>query len=75
MAWKLNQAPTQKGRIAIVTGANVGLGFETALALAAKGCSVVLAGRNIAKAETAKASILGKYPKTSSNAWHWTWQA
>ena len=37
MSWTLKQAPTQKGRIAIVTGANVGLGYETALALAGKG--------------------------------------
>jgi NAD(P)-dependent dehydrogenase (short-subunit alcohol dehydrogenase family) len=65
MPWKLAQAPTQQGRIAIVTGANVGLGFETALGLAAKGCSVVLACRNIAKAEAAKAGILARHPKAS----------
>jgi len=65
MSWKLKQAPTQKGRIAIVTGANVGLGYETALALAGKSCSVVLACRNIDKAEAAKAGILAKYPKAT----------
>ena len=27
MSWKLKQAPTQNGRIAIVTGANIGLGY------------------------------------------------
>ena len=63
MSWTLKQAPTQKGRIAIVTGANVGLGYETALALAGKGCSVVLACRNLEKAETAKAGILAQHPK------------
>jgi NAD(P)-dependent dehydrogenase (short-subunit alcohol dehydrogenase family) len=63
MPWTLKQAPTQKGRIAIVTGANVGLGYETALALAGKGCSVVLACRNIEKAEAAKAGILAQHPK------------
>ena len=63
MSWKLKQAPTQNGRIAIVTGANIGLGYETALGLAAKGCSVVLACRNIEKAEAAKARILARYPK------------
>jgi len=63
MSWNIKQVPTHTGRIAIVTGANIGLGFETALGLVAKGCSVVLACRNIAKAEAAKASILAQHPK------------
>ena len=63
MSWNIKQVPMQKGRIAIVTGANIGLGFETALGLVAKGCSVVLACRNIAKAEGAKVSILAQHPK------------
>ncbi len=61
MMWKLTQVPSQAGRIAIVTGANVGLGFETALALAGKNCKVILACRNIAKAEVAKSSILAQH--------------
>jgi NAD(P)-dependent dehydrogenase (short-subunit alcohol dehydrogenase family) len=63
MSWNFKRIPMQKGRIAIVTGANIGLGYETALGLAAKGCSVVLACRNIEKAEAAKASILAQTPK------------
>lgn len=63
MSWTLKQAPSQAGRTAVVTGANIGLGYETALALAVKGCTVVLACRNPAKAEAAKAAILALHPK------------
>ncbi len=63
MSWTLKQAPTQSGRIAVVTGANIGLGYETALALAGKGCTVVLACRNAGKAEAAQAAILAQHPR------------
>lgn len=59
--WSLNNTPLQKGRIAIVTGANTGLGFETALALASKNMEVVLACRNMEKAHAAKLKILQKF--------------
>jgi NAD(P)-dependent dehydrogenase (short-subunit alcohol dehydrogenase family) len=65
MSWNLEQAPTQKGRIAVVTGANIGLGYATALGLAAKGCSLVLACRNMDKAEAAKAGIVAHHPKAA----------
>jgi NAD(P)-dependent dehydrogenase (short-subunit alcohol dehydrogenase family) len=38
-----------KGKVAIVTGANTGLGFETVRVLASKGVSLVLACRNPSK--------------------------
>ena len=61
MTWTLQQATTQTGRIAIITGANIGLGFEAAIALAGKGCTVVLACRNAEKAEAAKHRIVSTH--------------
>ena len=63
MTWSLDQAGKQDGRIAIITGANIGLGLNTALQLAGKGCTVVLACRNLDKAEAAKREILNQFPK------------
>ena len=63
MSWTIKQAADQHGRTAIVTGANIGLGFETARALAGKGMHVVLACRNLAKADKARAAILAEYPQ------------
>lgn len=51
--WTTAKIPDQSGRTAIVTGANTGLGLETAKALAAKGAHVVLAVRNLTKGEAA----------------------
>ena len=62
MPWSLHNVTRQSGRIAIVTGANAGLGFETALALAEKDCTVVLACRSLPNAEAARARILVQYP-------------
>jgi NAD(P)-dependent dehydrogenase (short-subunit alcohol dehydrogenase family) len=58
MAWTEMDIPDQSGRIAVVTGANGGLGLETARALAAKGALVVMAARNLDKAEMARRAIV-----------------
>jgi NAD(P)-dependent dehydrogenase (short-subunit alcohol dehydrogenase family) len=47
--WSTRDIPSQQGRLAVITGATGGLGYETALALAGAGARVVLTGRNRAK--------------------------
>jgi len=61
-AWTTNDIPDQSGRVAVVTGANSGLGYQAALALAVAGAEVVLACRNVGKAESALASIRARAP-------------
>ena len=63
--WNASNVPSQKGKIAIITGANSGIGYETALALAEKEATVVLACRDMLAAEKAKSNILQKYPNAS----------
>jgi NAD(P)-dependent dehydrogenase (short-subunit alcohol dehydrogenase family) len=60
--WTTADIPDQSGRTAIITGANTGLGFWTATALAEKGAHVVLAVRNLDKGKDAAAQITAKYP-------------
>jgi NAD(P)-dependent dehydrogenase (short-subunit alcohol dehydrogenase family) len=60
--WTSEDVPGQQGRLAVVTGANTGLGFETAQVLAARGASVVLAVRDTEKGKRAAARIAGTAP-------------
>ncbi|MET0993707.1 MAG: SDR family NAD(P)-dependent oxidoreductase [Mycobacterium sp.] len=62
--WNTADIPDQTGRTAVITGANTGIGFETAAALAAKGADVVLAVRNLDKGKDAADRIA----KTTSGA-------
>ena len=64
MTWTIERAQPQPQpeRVAVVTGANTGLGFETAKALAGLQMTVILACRNVEKAEAAKARILKDMP-------------
>ena len=60
--WTTADIPDQTGRTAVITGANTGIGFETASALAAKGANVVLAVRNIDKGKEAADFITTRNP-------------
>ena len=61
--WTEADVPDQSGRVAIVTGSNTGLGYETARVLAAKGAHVVLAVRDVEKGQAAAAKITGITPR------------
>jgi NAD(P)-dependent dehydrogenase (short-subunit alcohol dehydrogenase family) len=63
--WSSTDIPDQTDRIAVVTGGNTGLGFQTAVALAARGAHVVLAVRSIDKGEEAVARITRRHPDAS----------
>lgn len=56
--WTLTDAPRLDGRTAVVTGANSGIGLETARGLASRGARVVMACRNLDTAEQAREDIL-----------------
>jgi NAD(P)-dependent dehydrogenase (short-subunit alcohol dehydrogenase family) len=59
--WTAANLPSQSGRTFIVTGANSGIGFPTARALAEAGAHVVLAVRDVTRGETAAEAISGDW--------------
>jgi NAD(P)-dependent dehydrogenase (short-subunit alcohol dehydrogenase family) len=59
VGWKADQLPDLRGRIAVVTGANSGIGFHTAKQLAGHGARVVLACRDLDAARVAAAKMRG----------------
>ncbi len=61
--WMASDMPRLHGKLAVVTGANSGLGLETAAGLAAAGAQVVMACRNPAKAEAALAAVRRRVPE------------
>ncbi len=65
MAWTAADIPNLAGRTAVVTGANGGLGLETARALANAGAHVVMAARDQAKATAAERDIRAGNPTAS----------
>lgn len=65
MTWSTKDIPDLNGKVAVVTGANGGLGLASAKALAGKGAHVVMAARNQAKAAEAHAQILTAHSNAS----------
>jgi NAD(P)-dependent dehydrogenase (short-subunit alcohol dehydrogenase family) len=63
--WISSDIPDQSGKIAIVTGGNVGLGYETVKALASKGAHVLLACRNLEKGIAARDRVQQLAPGVS----------
>ncbi|MBI2706612.1 MAG: SDR family NAD(P)-dependent oxidoreductase [Actinobacteria bacterium] len=62
MAWTAADIADQRGRTAVITGANTGVGYETALALAAAGALTVLACRDRTRANDAAERIRPQCP-------------
>jgi NAD(P)-dependent dehydrogenase (short-subunit alcohol dehydrogenase family) len=62
MKWTAEQIPDQTGRLAVVTGANSGLGLVTARELARSGARTLVACRNLTKGEEARRAIEVRAP-------------
>lgn len=60
--WTANRIPSQSGRRVLITGANSGIGFETALELARRGAEIILPARTLAKANDAVSRIVQVCP-------------
>ncbi|KAM8954620.1 WW domain-containing oxidoreductase isoform 5-T6 [Lycaon pictus] len=56
------------GKVVVVTGANSGIGFETAKSFALHGAHVILACRNMTRANEAVSQILGEWHKAKVEA-------
>lgn len=68
MNWTNENLKDQTGKTFLITGANTGLGFETALELANKNAFVILAGRNSDKINQAISAIKKQNPEAKLEA-------
>jgi NAD(P)-dependent dehydrogenase (short-subunit alcohol dehydrogenase family) len=60
--WISGRVPSQVGRVFVVTGANSGLGLETARVLGSRGATVIMAVRDMAKGEAAVKDLTTDQP-------------
>src|SRR4051812_48282353 len=69
-SWTSRDIPDQHGRVAVITGANSGLGLESAKALARSGALVVMACRDPERGEKARQIVedeaTGESPRLQS---------
>ena len=63
--WTVADVPDQSGRVAVVTGANSGIGFEAAMVLARHGAHTVLACRDAGRAEDALTRLSAAVPEAA----------
>ncbi len=68
MNWTTENLKDQKGKVILITGANTGLGFQTALELAKKNAFVIMAGRNTDKINQAILDIKKEMPTAKLEA-------
>ena len=67
-AWSARHVPAQGGKVAVVTGANSGLGWQLAETLAAKGATVVMGCRDAARAARRPMRFAGSIPMPASKS-------
>jgi NAD(P)-dependent dehydrogenase (short-subunit alcohol dehydrogenase family) len=65
MPWTARDVPDQRGRTAVVTGANSGIGLEAVKVLAAAGAHVVMACRDAQRAAEAASEVVTAHPRAS----------
>jgi protochlorophyllide reductase len=60
--WTATDMPDQSGKVVLITGANSGIGYESAIAFARKGARVIMACRSLEKGEQARQDLLKLVP-------------